>query len=414
MQQQPCDFRQQFHALAAFLQQHQPFWHCVAFAQATSPWQHSELDRWLAALSDDELAQLEDHGQQLAHALDVFFPGLAQWQQHSERPIRSLELSPLQTNHADDAPVARELPFWLSNGIKGRKKQQISDFAQAVAADLPVVEWCAGKGHLGRALAYWGASKVCSVEWDAALCEQGQQAADKLQLPVRFHHADVLQAQADDLLQPGWQAVALHACGQLHIHLLQRGAAQGLSRFAVAPCCYHLIADEHYQPLSRQGQAQALLLDKHDLKLAVQQSTDHSPRALKLRKTESLWRMAFSVLQQQLAGHQHYVPVPTMPKALLTGRFAEFCQWAAAQKQLPLPAEIDEQYYLTAAQQRLHWANRVELVRHGFRSLLEHYLLLDRVVFLQEHGYAVQLQTFCNMAQTPRNALILATKPVAN
>ncbi len=44
--------------------------------------------------------------------------------------------------------------------------------------------------------------------------------------------------------------VALHACGELHVHLLRQASQQGCRHLAVAPCCYNRIPGEHYQPLS--------------------------------------------------------------------------------------------------------------------------------------------------------------------
>ena len=56
---------------------------------------------------------------------------------------------------ADGAP-ARALPEpdrRLDAGVPGRKRAQIEAFAAHLpAAGLPLLEWCAGKGHLGRRL----------------------------------------------------------------------------------------------------------------------------------------------------------------------------------------------------------------------------------------------------------------------
>ncbi|WP_306295557.1 hypothetical protein [Shewanella algae] len=51
------------------------------------------------------------------------------------------------------------------------------------------------------------------------------------------------------------------------------------------------------------------------------------------------------------------------------------------------------------------------MAAHLFRPIIERYLLLDRVCFLLEAGYRVQLGAFCEQATTPRNALIHAWLP---
>lgn len=59
--------------------------------------------------------------------------------------------------------------------------------------------------------------------------------------------------------------------------------------------------------------------------------------------------------------------------------------------------------------------DRVELVRHVFRRAIEVWLVLDRALYLQQHGYQVSIKTFCEKQLTPRNILILAnTNPSTN
>ncbi|WP_413700062.1 hypothetical protein ACLKMH_22685 [Psychromonas sp. KJ10-10] len=47
-----------------------------------------------------------------------------------------------------------DIPFWLQTGIKGRKWSQITAFAEQINTLNPIVEWCAGKGHLGRLISW--------------------------------------------------------------------------------------------------------------------------------------------------------------------------------------------------------------------------------------------------------------------
>ena len=73
---------------------------------------------------------------------------------------------------------------------------------------LPVVEWCAGKGHLGRILAHRFTAPVTSIEWQAALCRQGKELAGKYKLAQQFICADVLNDSLQQVLQPQQQLVA--------------------------------------------------------------------------------------------------------------------------------------------------------------------------------------------------------------
>ena len=73
------------------------------------------------------------------------------------------------------------LPFWLSTDIGGRKWQQITQLAASVGQpQRPVLEWCAGKGHLGKVMSYAFQAPVVSLEWQQSLCNAGQQKAQQL------------------------------------------------------------------------------------------------------------------------------------------------------------------------------------------------------------------------------------------
>jgi len=61
--------------------------------------------------------------------------------------------------------------------------------------------------------------------------------------------------------------------------------------------------------------------------------------------------------------------------------------------------------------QRLAQVRNLERVRNLFRRPLELWLVLDRALYLREHGYDVQVGLFCEPRLTPRNLMILASKP---
>ncbi len=82
----------------------------------------------------------------------------------------------------------------------------------------------------------------------------------------------------------------------------------------------------------------------------------------------------------------------------------------AAQKQLTLPNGLEYSRYLADAEQRYLQVQRMELVRHLFRRPLELWLVFDRALYLQQKGYQVAVNEFCDYQLTPRNILIQATR----
>lgn len=391
-------FTPQFKQYTDMLQQYRPFWQVLPFACNTLPWQGTAVQQLLQQLTESQLAALEQDPVAQQQLFQPFFPALFQLPE------------PDKVGGKTAVPLPA-LPFWLENGIAGRKLLQIEALCQHWPQQpLPVLEWCAGKGHLGRILAHRFAQPVVSVEWQQSLCEQGAQLARQFQLSQQFICADVLLQPFSGVLVPQQQVVALHACGQLHISLLQQVVAAGCQRLQLVPCCYHLISDDHYQPLSALGQQTDLYLSKQDLKLVVQGQVTGGGRTERLRHTEVLWRLAYDELRKQLTGKKAYQPLASVAKHWFTTDFTAFANWAAQQHQLCLPPAFDAAPYLQRAGQRLLQVRKIELVRHLFRRPLELWLALDKAIYLQQHGYSVSLTEFCDYQLTPRNLLLQACK----
>lgn len=388
---------QQFQQLTAVLHQYRAYWQLSPFRCIDIPWQDSELAQCLHALDHTTLQQAEHDTAVQQQYFAGFFPELF-----------TLPALP----EANDLPPLTRLPFWLENGIAGRKLEQIDAFCQHwPASELPVLEWCAGKGHLGRILAQRFAVAVTSVEWQRQLCADGSALAEKLQLAQRFICADVLTQPLDKVLCQQQHVVALHACGQLHITLLQQAMQVGCQQIQLVPCCYHLISDSRYQPMSEAAKQQNLQLSKDDLKLVGQGQVTAGERVARLRATEVLWRLAYDELRADISGNRDYQPLASVAKHWFSGEFDAFAGWAAAEHQLVLPEGIELTPYLQRGEVRVKTVQSIELVRHLFRRPLELWLALDKALFLQQHGYNVKLSQLCDYQITPRNLLLQASRP---
>jgi len=390
------ELRAFFARLDQLLTREQALWRLQPMQLTEIPWTDAKLLSLLTQFSLEDCERIDQSPALQQQWFGEFWPALF--------TIDFLEPQRFQ-------PRGLHPPFWLATDIGGRKWQQILLFAEAVGqSTLPVLEWCAGKGHLGRVLAQQFQCRVGSVEWQPSLCEQGAALAEKLQLSQHFVCRDVLQNPVGDLFTQRQQVVALHACGDLHRHLLQHAVAAQSQQVAVLPCCYHLQQAAEYQPMSTAAQQSKLRLSKTELKLAVQGQVTAGERGRRLRQTEMLWRRAYQLWRAELTGDLHYQPLASVPKHWFSGEFRSFAMWAAAQHQLQLPADDNGDRFLQQATSLLLTQRRVELVQHLFRRPLELWLVLDRALFLAEQGYQVQVQQLCETALTPRNLLITANK----
>ncbi|NVZ67908.1 methyltransferase [Pseudomonas costantinii] len=390
------DVEARFQALDAFLTEHQGLWRPRPFVHLQLPWEtlHPELAQWLRQRS---LADAEScHNQPHDLPAPAPFPQLA---------AQALHLGAVDKLPAHPLEAARHR---LNVDVPGRKWQQIEAFGAALQfAETPRhwLDWCAGKGHLGRRLLQPGQQLTC-LEYDPALIASGQALSDHHGLPVTHRLQDVM---ADVSISPEYTPIALHACGDLHVRLLQLASAAGCKQLALAPCCYNRINTDTYQALSGAGRASALQLSIDDLGLPLSETVTAGKRVRQQRDTSMARRLGFDQLQRQLRNCDEYLPTPSLPASWLDKPFADYCQELAGLKGLST-GEQDWPALEAHGWRRLAEVRNLELVRGLFRRPLEMWLVLDRALFLSEQGYKVEIGSFCEPALTPRNVMVLAER----
>ncbi|WP_411383422.1 methyltransferase [Pseudomonas sp. L7] len=396
----PDQLSARFQALDQFLLQHESVWKPRPFTALRLEWEsrHPELAQWLRTRTLEQAEAAAQHPERLPAPAP--FPQLADQARQLSR-VAELPLADLHTaGHR------------LAVNVPGRKWQQIEAFGSRLSFKQPTthwLDWCSGKGHLGRRLLQPGQQLTC-LEYDAELVAAGQALSDHHHLPAHHLHQDVMAADSVRHLTRDHSVVALHACGDLHVRLLQLASAQGCRQIAIAPCCYNRTQREHYQALSSTAQASTLQLSITDLGLPLSETVTSGARARRLRDTSMARRLGFDLLQRQQRHCDDYLPTPSLPTAWLDKSFEDYCRDLAALRQVPLNGHPNWAALEAAGWQRLAEVRNLELLRNLFRRPLELWLVLDRALFLQEQGYNVRLGEFCSYPLTPRNLLLLGER----
>lgn len=375
--------------LDELLDSQEPLWRHPAVRDTHPAWiaEHPRLAAKVLDLDDTELEGLETDPERLLDLLSPHIPGLQSLLEAIEPPWGRDELAP-------------EAPFTNLN-VRGRKWDQIRHFMAALPkAATPAVDWCGGKSHLGRSVARLHGRHVRCLERDPRLCANGRLLAGAL--PVSFECCDVLKDQPQ--LAPDETLLALHACGSLHEHMLDRAVAVGVARIHLAPCCYHLTAAWKARARSVRDPD----FDTDDLRLAVQDLTTAPARVRRARLQERAFRAGFDALQRALRGRDEYLTQPSMKAHQRRLDFPAFCALMAQRHGLQLPPAADLPPWLELGRIRDARSRRLELLRQGFRRAVELRIVLDRALFLAEADYAVNLLRFCPRSLTPRNLLIQA------
>nr|WP_314493325.1 methyltransferase [uncultured Pseudomonas sp.] len=389
-----------FQALDRFLVRHQPLWRPRPFHHLQLPWEtdHPALANHLrhCTLAQAEAAETDPDASQPPTP----FP---QWADEARH-----------LSHTPDLPdigLPPAIPR-LDVNVPGRKWQQIEAFGRRLdyrTTPTHWIDWCAGKGHLGRRLLQPGQRLTC-LEYDPALVEAGLALSIHHRLPAEHRQQDVTAPDCAAQLSDEASVVALHACGDLHVRLLHLASERGCPQIAIAPCCYNRIAGQRYQPISAPAQASPLALSLDDLALPLSEAVTASARVRRQRDASMSRRLGFDLLQREQRGVDEYLPTPSLPVEWLHKPFAEYCQDLAALKGMTLTGGVDWAALEAAGWQRLAQVRNLERVRNLFRRPLELWLVLDRALFLEQNRYRVRVGNFCEYGLTPRNLMVLAER----
>lgn len=387
-----------FKQIDSVLHHYYSIWHHRPFVIDPLPWQHDRMYRNLSyallSLTEQEWQTLNDE-QHLYQWLSEFLPDLIQ---ASQWHIPMTQASPIRMDKFHDSAVP------------GRKKEQIECFCGAFHPFYTgghITDWCCGKGYLASHLHRQFNCNILAFDTDQRLIKSARKRSHKFQDTIQYQCIDAHHfTQQVPLNKTQWHS-GLHACGALHMALLEHAVNRNQAA-VISPCCYHLINTKHYQPLAKIVKSSDLTLNKEDLRLAVAHTVTASKKVKQQREVERLWRTAFDLWYRNRHGINWYTQIHSLPKPWLNGTFREFCQHIAQRMKIQISDRFEPSYWLALAQQKLERIKRLELARHGFRALMEKWLLLDRLLFLQQNSYDTHIVRFCEEPVTPRNTLIIA------
>ncbi len=391
----------QLGALTALLRDHAPLWRPRPFIEAHPAWTRDlpALAAWLEGLSPEAIDALDADPAAAPHDAP------AAWE-----ALRRAAAQAAAVPEAPPAPRAA-LPDPLRARVPPRKWAQLEAFAAQVhpcPQATSLLDWCAGKGHLGRALAASLGLPVLHVERQRPLCAQGAALDAEAGVCGGYHTADVLRGPPLPSPPPAAPlAVALHACGVLTDTLLRLAVAQGWPALFAAPCCYHMLGGAAaWRPLSAAGAASGLELDPRELRLAIYDEVIASPVERAARRRQMAWRLAVDLLVREASGRDAYHTLGNLSAETWHLPFDAFARQTADARGYPLPPRFDPAQALRRGEERAHRARALALVRGLFRRPLEVWLVLDRALLLAEAGRPVTVQTFCPTHLTPRNLMI--------
>lgn len=373
------------------------FWRGSPFKHATPARVeiYPALAEHVLALTDDEIDRFEADAFALIDLVASVWPQAAQLAACMVLPVPDAALRIVISPHR-----LRDIP--------GHKQAQVQKFIAAMGQPCaPVLEWCTGKGHLGRLLVHRFDLDALSLERDPLLCAAGARLARRGRIDARqrFVIADALTPVSGQWCQ-GRHVLALHACGALHRQLLHTVVQADSPALRFCPCCHYRGVKAAYVPFS----PSALTLNADALRLAVTQTVTASAAQRRASRRAQAWKLAWAEFPPACAARtrgNHFAPsrVPGIALNLLPSSNV----WQSVRARACQIRSMS----LRGRRKGLHRAHRMRrfgLVRHAFRRPLELWLAHDMAAYLEAHGYRVGLMAFCAPTVTPRNLLLSARR----
>lgn len=406
--------RERFLEIKNFLKPYQKIWENEIMLQYPSPLDGYNTE-WIEDLrrfqSKSDVIRLEKK--------DVFEliknPSLINFYQEIKKLTFLPQLAPLP-------PIKEDAFTWLF--MVPKKQHEIKKLAPHINHLFStykiknILDIGGGIGLLAQTLNNYYQLPVISIDMNPLLQETGRlrhekNAKDPLNKVIYKNLKFSSEPEFKELLKPNVMTIGLHTCGRLAIDLIQMSSLQKVPVLVNFGCCYHTL-DSHskLQNISHFAQENnPLWMNRFALTLSCRahQKMDEKDYDLKIKVKR--YRYAIHILFYDHYDLKTPVTLGNSSPKLYDRPFSDYALEQMARINLTTkhsPKELDEFFHDPRLELLIQKMLAAGLIRNALGRVLEVYLMLDRVIFLEEKGYRVQLQEFFHEEESPRNIGITA------
>jgi len=410
----PMDFKKRFQEIAEFLQPYQRIWQNEIMLLYPNPLNDFPQD-WV-----NELAQFKNQEDVIRlEKKDVF------------SYIKSPKLIAFykRIEELADIPKIPELPLFPDNKslflhMIPKKQHEIKRLAPYVNAFYSenhidkIIDIGGGIGHLAQSLANHYHLKTTSLDMDPVMQQTGKERQPNNQVEYIQVKVDADNEQFKSVLSNNSMTLGLHTCGPLANHQIKASCAQNIKGLISFGCCYEKLQhDPQSQNISQTAKnlKSPITFNYFALTLATRAHRKMHEKDYELKLKVKYFRYAIHVLLHDEYEIKELVSLGNSSPKLYDESFGNYVIEQFRRINLPLRHTKDEldAYYATPVLQDLIWNMLTAgLIRNAFGRLMEIYILIDRALYLEEHGYSVQLLEFFDEPVSPRNLGIVARKIV--
>ena len=169
-------------------------------------------------------------------------------------------------------------------------------------------------------------------------------------------------------------------------------------------CCYHKLTDQYN--LSLQAKKTGLSLTKNSLNLATRGYSFQTFDGLKRKFQIRTYRYGLHLYLFSL-GHHDFIPTGRTNLADYEKSFAEYAS-IYAKNLIGTKSDAELFFQNESTQSHIKDIIAVDIIRGLLGRVIEAYLIVDRALFLQNHGYQVKVTELFDRKLSPRSLAIEA------
>lgn len=412
------DSKSQAQKLSVFINQYTLMWNDEIMNEYPDSLRHYPQE-WLELLADltpNELYAI-DCKKIIPQVKDSSFA-------HFMQEAKELSALPL-------TPERPEIPLedWAFNGVKEKKRHEIQKIVPKIKEVKDktsfeyVVDIGGGVGHLSRVLSHYHSIPSVSLDRDLAFQKIGIERLSKYRKidgaqDVQFINLTFGEADQENILKDIFKtnsfSLGLHTCGSLANTLIQKTLQFQTTGLLSFGCCYYRLNPTTDFPLSAFYINNSFpKLNLFALTLATRSHAPMSREDYNTKERVKYYRYALHLFLLKHFHNKYFTDVGECPIRVYWGPFSFYMREKLERLKIEHDFSDDDfnEFYadpkLQAELKKMYLAN---IIRWQLGRVLEVYLLLDRVCFLEEQSYQVKIEQYFNEELSPRNIGILAIK----
>lgn len=401
------NWRQRFIAITKLLCPYQELWsYEVLYEYPRLP----PLDDFFLHLTHDELYLLDGakNFSSLLHLMPKYLQDLYQ-EINEQFFVPSMPIPP-------HYQATSRHPFLRIKGKKAHELHQMSYLVEPFIHQFNhILEFCGGLGHLSNLLTHlFSHIESTSLDIDSSLQNSGKKRYQFFSHANRIHYKklDLLDPLQSPLVPPKTLAVGLHTCGHLAIRQMEICLKHSLP-FINFGCCYYKVYEHNSYNISQWAKTHGLALTLPALTLATRSHAPISKKDFDYKYRVKRYRYAFHLFYLERYGSSAYPHLGNTHHTIYAQDFATYAREQFLRLKMSphhlSNFELNSFFNAPKQQKELEKMIRLGIFRAEFGKVLEIYLLLDRLFFLEENNWQAELVQAFDAKLSPRNIGLLAT-----